>query len=58
MIVTFCRTYDPVATSELTSLAELQKDFGERRIKILGLAVNTKTTIEKWVSATEVVVGC
>ena len=53
VIVTFCRTYDPVATSELTSLAELQKDFGERRIKILGLAVNTKTTIEKWVSATE-----
>ena len=34
-------------------IAELQKDFGERRIKILGLAVNTKTTIEKWVSATE-----
>ena len=53
VLVTFCRTYDPVATSELTALAEMGKEFEERRVKILGLAVNTKTTIEKWVTATE-----
>mmetsp|Transcript_20221 Transcript_20221/g.61346 ORF Transcript_20221/g.61346 Transcript_20221/m.61346 type:complete len:174 (-) Transcript_20221:2464-2985(-) len=45
LIVTFRRDFDPIATTEIGTLAKLKQEFTDRNCFILGVSVDTSTCL-------------
>jgi len=58
VLVTFPQNFDPVATTELGTLAKLHEEFSDRSISIYGLSVDTKANHRKWIEDVEEIQDC
>jgi len=48
LFVTFHKTFDAVATTEVAALAKLADEFADRGVKVIANVCNTKTNNDKW----------